>query len=256
METVIYYFTGSGNSLKIAKDLALKLGNTMVVRITKGLVDSGKITVSGTTGFIFPVYVSGLPIILEKFVSNMNISDNTYLFAIANFGESAGISLMQLDDLLKKKGKNLSAAFEILMPDNTQILFPPGTKEEHDICLNEQEAIIPEVASIIGKGLIYTDLIKAIRKSGIKRPHLFKPAKMAKAFYTDNKCNSCGICMKVCPVEKITMVDGKPKWGDHCEMCLACMQWCPEEAIQFGEKSKEWGRYRNPFVNLKEMYII
>jgi MinD superfamily P-loop ATPase len=115
--------------------------------------------------------------------------------------------------------------------------------------------MIPDAASIIGNKLRYTDLIEAARKSGSERPHVFKPAGMAKAFYTDNKCNSCGICMKVCPVENITISNGKPLWGDHCEMCLACMQWCPNEAIQFGEKSKEWGRYRNPCVDLKEMFI-
>jgi ferredoxin len=255
METVIYYFTGSGNSLKIAKDLALKLGNTRIVRITKSLVNSDKIAISGTTGIIFPVYVSGLPIIIEEFVNRIDISNNTYLFAIASFGEAAGISLMQLDDLLREKGKGLSAGFEILMPDNTQILFPPGTKEEQDTCLKAQEEMIPEVASIIDKRLTYTDLVETVRKSGIQRPHVFKPAEMAKAFYTDNKCNSCGICAKVCPVENITMSDSSPKWSDNCEMCLACMQWCPAEAIQFGEKSKEWGRYRNPFIAIKEMFV-
>ncbi len=255
MENEIFYFTGSGNSLKIAKDLALRVTNTKINRITKKLINSSKITVSSTTGIIFPVYVSGLPIIIEEFVKRLNIPDNTYLFGIANFGESAGISLMQLDDLFKKKGKALSAAFEILMPDNTQIMFPPGTKEEQDTCLKAEEEKISDVVSIIGKRMVYTDLIEALRRSGRKRPHPFKPAEMAKEFYTDNKCNSCGICMKVCPVENIKMTDNKPIWADHCEMCLACMQWCPNEAIQFGEKSKEWGRYRNPFIDLKEMYI-
>ncbi|MBN1904661.1 MAG: 4Fe-4S dicluster domain-containing protein [Deltaproteobacteria bacterium] len=254
METVIYYFTGSGNSLKIAKELALRLTNTKIIRITKRLIDSEKITVSGTTGIIFPVYVSGLPIIIEEFVNRLNIPDNTYLFAIANFGESAGISLMQLDDLLKKKGKGLSAAFEILMPDNTQILFPPGTKAEQEACLKAQSEVIPDAASIIADGRIHRDLIEDARRSGKSRPHIFKPAEMAKAFYTDNKCNSCGICMKVCPMENISMIESKPLWGYHCEMCLACMQWCPNQAIQFGEKSKEWGRYRNPFIDLKEMF--
>jgi ferredoxin len=255
MENVIYYFTGSGNSLKIAKDLAFKLGNTKVVRITKRLIDSGEITISGITGFVFPVYVSGLPVILENFVNRLNISDNTYLYAIANFGESAGISLTQLDDLLKNKGKGLSSAFEILMPDNTQILFPPGTKEEQGLCLKAEEKKISDVASVIGKRMVYTDLIEAVRRSGSKRPHPFYPAEMVKAFYTDKNCNSCSICMKVCPVENITIPDGKPVWGNHCEMCLACMQWCPNEAIQFGEKSNEWGRYRNPCVDLTEMFI-
>jgi MinD superfamily P-loop ATPase len=78
---------------------------------------------------------------------------------------------------------------------------------------------------------------------------------MAKEFYTDNKCYSCGICMKVCPMENISMTDNKPLWGDHCEMSLACMHWCPNHAIQFGQNSSKWGRYTNTFIDLKEMFI-
>jgi hypothetical protein len=57
MEKIIYFFTGSNNSLKIAKELALRLTNTKIIRVTKRLIDSEKITVSSTTGIIFPVYV-------------------------------------------------------------------------------------------------------------------------------------------------------------------------------------------------------
>ncbi|NLA75714.1 MAG: 4Fe-4S binding protein [Deltaproteobacteria bacterium] len=254
METVIYYFSGSGNSLKIAKDLAQEIGAAKIIRITNRLVNSDKITVSGITGIVFPVYVSGLPVILEEFVDRLSISDNAYIFAVANFGESADISLLQLDNLLKQKGKGLSAGFELLMPDNTQILFPPGTKEEQDVRLRAQEEMIPELASIIVNGRIHTDVIDAAKRSGKERPHIFKPAEMAKEFHTDNKCNSCGICVKVCPVENITISDTKPAWGNNCEMCLACMQWCPNQAIQFGMNSSKWGRYTNPFIDLKEMF--
>jgi hypothetical protein len=57
MEKIIYFFTGSNNSLKIAKELPLRLTNTKIIRVTKRLIDSEKITVSSTTGIIFPVYV-------------------------------------------------------------------------------------------------------------------------------------------------------------------------------------------------------
>ncbi len=255
MNTVIYYFTGSGNSRKIAKDLAEKLDNTEIIRITKRLVDSGPINITGKTGIIFPVYVSGLPVIVEAFVNRLEIADAAYLFAIANFGESAGVSLVQLDDLLMKKGKDLSAAFEILMPDNTQIMFPPGTKEEQEECLKAQKDMIPEIASVLSNGIKHTDKIDTVRKSGQTRPHIFTPSVMAKEFYSDDKCDSCGKCAKVCPVNNITLSNGKPFWHYHCELCLACMQWCPHEAIQFGEKSKEWGRYRNPYVDINEMFL-
>ena len=39
MDTTIYYFTGTGNSLKIAKDLKDDLGNTSIVQICKDSMD-------------------------------------------------------------------------------------------------------------------------------------------------------------------------------------------------------------------------
>jgi ferredoxin len=42
-------------------------------------------------------------------------------------------------------------------------------------------------------------------------------------FVTDGKCNGCGICQRICPVDNIAMIDNKPAWLDHCEGCFACL---------------------------------
>jgi len=54
-----------------------------------------------------------------------------------------------------------------------------------------------------------------------------------KAFKVNrNKCNSCGICIKECPTENISMdKDGYPTWGSNCILCLYCEFKCPEEVI-------------------------
>jgi NAD-dependent dihydropyrimidine dehydrogenase PreA subunit len=37
-------------------------------------------------------------------------------------------------------------------------------------------------------------------------------------FYSDSKCNSCGLCEKICSSEKIKLVNGKPS----CIVCIPC----------------------------------
>lgn len=254
MNTTIYYFTGTGNSLKIAKDLSERINGSRLVQINKKLMDSGIRAVAGKVGIVFPVYADGLPLIVEKFIRNLVINKNSYVFAVANFGGAVGMSLYQMEDLLAKKGINLSAAFEILMPDNTQIMFPPLPPEEQEECLKSEQGLVPKIAEIINKGRIDINCIELLRKKGKswKRPE-FEPYKMEKDFWCDEKCNTCGICEKVCPVNNIIMNKGRPVWQGHCEQCLACMQWCPQEAIQSGTRTTEWGRYHNPHIKVQEL---
>jgi Fe-S-cluster-containing hydrogenase component 2 len=51
--------------------------------------------------------------------------------------------------------------------------------------------------------------------------------------YVDlEKCTGCGICLEACPVEAISMVDGKAVIvADDCLACEACARICPQEAI-------------------------
>ncbi|MEI6127054.1 MAG: 4Fe-4S dicluster domain-containing protein, partial [Pseudomonadota bacterium] len=47
-------------------------------------------------------------------------------------------------------------------------------------------------------------------------------------------CKGCGICMKACPAEAITLeAPGKPVAIKHaaCIRCFCCQELCPEGAI-------------------------
>jgi heterodisulfide reductase subunit A len=55
-----------------------------------------------------------------------------------------------------------------------------------------------------------------------------------KAFVITELCNGCGECVKICPVNAITMQDGKAKIDPfQCTGCGACIPTCPQEAIDF-----------------------
>jgi Pyruvate/2-oxoacid:ferredoxin oxidoreductase delta subunit len=73
-----------------------------------------------------------------------------------------------------------------------------------------------------------------------------------KSFHYDEKCNGCGICTRVCPINNIKMVENRPVWQHHCENCFACYGWCPEEAIH-GDIVSYNERYHHPEVKISDM---
>jgi len=70
----------------------------------------------------------------------------------------------------------------------------------------------------------------------------------------DEKCNSCGTCVKVCPVNNIKIVDKRPEFQHRCEMCFACDEWCPSNAIHHWCRP-EGVKYHHPEVKIAEMLI-
>jgi ferredoxin len=45
-----------------------------------------------------------------------------------------------------------------------------------------------------------------------------------------NKCNKCGICANLCPLENIEIKD-VIQFKDKCIFCLRCVSYCPQQAM-------------------------
>lgn len=71
-------------------------------------------------------------------------------------------------------------------------------------------------------------------------------------FLFGDACVACGKCVDICPMESITMVNGKPKreWS-KCAFCLACVNVCPTRALQIGNKTQGNPQYINPYYDGK-----
>ncbi len=49
----------------------------------------------------------------------------------------------------------------------------------------------------------------------------------------NKKCITCGACMSICPVDAISIIDGKAKINPKkCIKCGSCAQFCPVSAIE------------------------
>ena len=257
MSTTIYFFSGTGNSLKVAKDLNNQLEDSKLVQISKDNLSITNDTSSDKIGFVYPVYFNGIPVMVKKFIEKLQINKDTYIFAVATFGASSGISFNQIDDLLSKKGASLSASFKVIMPGNYQVMYSPMPEEKQIKRFKGENEQIPKiVASIKRNEIDKSNNVGGIKKAvfGSLYSTLFKPNDKDKNFWTTEKCNGCGACAKVCPANNIDIIDGKPQWKHECEQCVACMQWCPQKSIQYKKKTLKRGRYNHPEIKINELF--
>jgi ferredoxin len=257
MRITLFYFTGTGNCLTVARDLAKELGDTNIVSIPKAI--NGEIDLSADRiGIIYPVYMFGMPLIVSRFIKKLSSAKNKYIFAIATYGGMPGGSLGQTARELKAAGLKLSAGFGIAMPGNYTPLYGAIDKKKQESMFAKESKRITRIASIIKekkeakieKNNFLTNAIFSglIYKAGSPRiPY------MDKDFWSDEKCNSCGTCVKVCPVDNIELIDKLPVWMHKCEQCFACLQWCPKEAIQYGKNTATRTRYHHPEIKLQDI---
>lgn len=60
---------------------------------------------------------------------------------------------------------------------------------------------------------------------------------LAKMFFADERCTSCGTCEKNCPQQAVYLIGTarRPYWTYSCQNCMRCMSNCPTNAIQGGQ---------------------
>jgi hypothetical protein len=88
MKTRLYVYTGTGNSLWIARRLLLELKEATLEFMPH--LSKGFDTEAGLVGIIFPVHIWGLPTHVIQFVNRLQAKPDTYFFALA---VNAGLGL-------------------------------------------------------------------------------------------------------------------------------------------------------------------
>ncbi len=255
MKTQLYVYTGTGNSLWAARQVALGLTEASL-HFMPYLSRDLKVGANGV-GIVFPVHIWGLPIRVIQFIKHLQVKPETYFFALAvNAGQPAA-TLIQLQNLMSTRQMSLALGYSIAMPSNYIPWGGPGPIDtQQQLFRGGQEKLRLITGSIVrserknvDKGPLWQNIFfSLIYKMSFRSVH-----KMDKNFWVDDKCNSCGICSKVCPAANIETTNDKPAWLHRCEQCLACLQWCPQEAIQYGKKTAQYPRYHHPEVILEDM---
>jgi ferredoxin len=255
-KATICFYTGTGNSLWIARMLAEHLGGARLVSMALTAGRTGALD-APAIGLVFPVYIWGVPGPVIRFVRSMEASASSYYFAVAVNAGQVSNTLVQLKDLMTDMGLALSAGFQVKMPSNYIPWGGPGPRAERD----RRFARARDKVARIGEHARNRDILP-VEKGPLWQRILFTacyrmtfarvPA-MDAPFRADERCNSCGICVRVCPCMNVTLADGKPTWSHRCEQCFACLQWCPQAAIQYGSRTAGYERYHHPEILLSDI---
>ena len=260
MKTVIYYFTGTGNSLAVAKKIAAGLENCELLPIASLQGMTGDILPEADrVGIVCPVYFSGLPVMVAEFAGRLDLSLSTYTFSVVTMGGSGGASaLRQLSDILAKRpGHGLDAGFAVRMPGNYILMYgsPAGRRRERILAAADRK--LAKIGEAMKKGdkqvppLLFAGLVHRLMYPRFAAGVHGKD----RAFTVSDACTSCGICKAICPSGNIELVDGRPVWKHHCELCCGCIQLCPTQAIQAGKKTVGRARYHNPEISVVELKV-
>lgn len=255
MKITLYYFTGTGNCLQVAKELSANLGDCCTQRI---FADTLPETDADVIGFIFPVYLWGMPLIVERFLEQLPVAmEDKYLFAVATYMCQPGAVMRHVVRTLKRTYNKLSAGFVVEMPGNNIIYYEVEPEAEQSRKTQACRKRAEEIAAIVNQKETYishNSPIQTLLFTGFLHGMLSSQfEKSDRNFRANDNCTHCSICEKICPMGNIILVNGYPNWQHHCQQCTACLNACPSAAIQYGKTTVGKRRYINKTCGISSL---
>ena len=234
MKGRIYYFTGTGNSMRAARVIAQQLQDTEIISM-KVNPEEYPATDCDIVGFIYPVYHWTMPAPAAAFIEKLKINPNAYVFVIAMPSFVCGIACEKLAEILEKKDVQINYGNLVHSVANYAIVYPPFPSAKIRVPATERK--LKKIAGdiVLRKDRAYPRASRFIKR---KRERVMTPyVELQKyadyPFTISDGCISCGLCMKVCPCKNIILEEGKPVFQHHCSNCMACVVSCPRRAIGY-----------------------
>ncbi len=276
MKIVLFYFSGTGNtwwtSLLLKTELE-NLGHTLEMYSLENstLKEEGftfhKIWGADHIIIGYPVYGSGLPANMEKFINSLpHVSDNKKFSAFCTQASFSGDGNIFFQKNIEKKGFIFQQSFQINMTTNLNVaMFPfslskPAEGVKLEKIKSKASTKIKKMAIKISKNekhiegkKFYQVLLGWLQRSLFRRYEKQLPDKF---YLTKEKCTKCKLCVEICPTDNLILeteyLDFTRK--NKCMLCFRCYNFCPNHAINFGTKvtdSEKYKRYLGPIDKLK-----
>lgn len=247
---MILYFTGTGNSGLIARRLSELLGDE-AVRLEYPFVKKITTADKGRIIWVFPIYSWGIPPVVKKLISEIEIASEVEHFMVCSCGDDIGKTAEDWRKLLKRRGWRPIGTWSVQMP-NIYVLLPGFNTDSKFI---EHEKLVAANARIevVARGIKHSarvdDVVKGSVpwiKSRILRPLFVRFLMSPRPFHSDEHCTGCGKCARNCPMRNIEMKSSKPLWGKRCALCLECYHCCPVHSVCYGRITNSKGQYKAP----------
>lgn len=251
---MIFFFSGTGNSLWAAKVLGEKTGQP--IKSIAAYKDENRVTCNdAVVGFVFPTYMMDLPWIAKEFLLKLSVSPDCYAFIVmtSSHGKS-GKAFKNLDHALFVNGAHLSAGFNLQMPGNCLV----STEQENSARLQNAPSQLEQIIQAVeNRKVNFKPDGRKPEKNFVSSSFFYgekslKRLTMMKNFIVTDKCDGCGICSSICPLDNIQISNGKAVHGNNCATCYACLHWCPQDAVWIDAPAvRHRPQYHHPDITLR-----
>ena len=247
---MIFYFTGTGNSLYAAKQIEKD-----PISIPHAIHQKNKNFTSASIGIVSPIYGHELPAMVKDFLKKSVFSTN-YFYMILTYGNRHGGAAELAKSFCDSIGLSVHYINVLLMVDNWLPSFDMDEQKKIDKRVDENLAVIKshikEHKNMISE---VTESDREAHRQFMSQMSLIPPDAWQRLIKIGTGCVGCGICERVCPSSSIRIENGKAVHiPGNCQSCLACVHACTQKVIGLSVPEKNPNaRYRNKDISLNEI---
>ena len=244
MKVIIYYFSGTGNTEKVAREYESALiGEGHEVTLASLPLSYEEIAATNVEtydliGIGYPIHAFNAPEVVIKFAKALpKLEEKKRVFVFKTSGEPvrmSDVSSLKLESVLRKRGYSIENEYQYVMPYN--IIFRHDDAAVYKMWTTAKAVIPIDVREILSgtqsrpKKVAFGPLIAGALRIEHGYAHV-----NAKFYKVKKNCVHCNLCVKTCPTKNIKVNDnGKIKFGTDCTMCMRCSFNCPVNAIDLG----------------------
>lgn len=244
---MVLYFTGTGNSRYVARRISEATGDGLLsINDRVKASDTSPVETGESIVVVTPTYAWRIPRIVRDWLIKTEFPGAKQAWFVMTCGGEIGNAAKYNRALCGEKGLEYMGTAQIVMPENYIAMFGVPEAEEARNIVSRAEPDIDRAISRISESRKFDTPRNNLYDrfmSGPVNPLFYAFAVKAGAFEAKASCIGCGKCEKLCPMNNITLRNGRPVWGKDCTHCMACICRCPAEAIEYGRKSRGKPRY-------------
>ncbi|MDC7232919.1 MAG: EFR1 family ferrodoxin [Spirochaetales bacterium] len=258
MQFVLFYFSGTGNTELISKELKRRLESDQHEVELICVEDRERVRSVSFEGKVlgigFPVYKFSYPDIMEDLLQQIKkrSADNRY-FLFSTYARFTSESFLDFSRSLRSSSCHLIAERSFKAPSCGISARLPESDYEYESVMFFEDDIKASLDSFVEEILSSLEardirirhnhsFLNPLKLKVVKEIELTKYPELQ---INSDRCRSCGLCADKCPEQNLlkteTSIDILDKYG--CLHCLRCMNHCPANAVCFGELTQGENRY-------------
>ena len=239
-KAIIYVFTGSGNTERLAKRFSEEFKNfeietdIYVWEKDKAFPNPNDYDL---VGLGFPIHGFNPPKVFIEMVKSFPKTENKPTFIFKVGGEPLWLnnaSSQKTYRILKRKGYDFITDRLYVMPYN--MIFRHNDRMAKQMWIYAKALVKANAIDVIEnkRDKVKLPLLKRMHSFFFRIEWGFY--KLNGRFFKVNKkkCINCGKCVKICPAKNIEQKGNKIKFHGNCIMCTRCSFNCPTNAISIG----------------------